>query len=103
MPNESVKVRATVSVANVSCGFDCIGDTLTILLTNNPGIELSISGLKSNSILTVAEKNTAGKAILSLLNTIDIQQGFREKIEKGIPPARGIGSIAASAAAAIIR
>jgi len=25
MPEKSIKVRATASVANVSCGFDCIG------------------------------------------------------------------------------
>ncbi len=37
MANDSIQVRATASVANVSCGFDCIGyaisdptDVLTI-------------------------------------------------------------------------
>ena len=109
MPKDSIQVRATASVANVSCGFDCIGyaitnpgDTLTISLKNKPGIDISLSGPKSDSISTIAEKNTAGKAILSLLNTIASDQGFMVKIKKGIPPGSGIGSSAASAAAAVV-
>ena len=104
-----IKVRATSSVANVSCGFDCIGysigepsDDLTIETQDKPGIKIVISGLKAGSIPTAAENNTAGKAILSFLNTIESQQGFKIKIKKGIPPGSGIGSSAASAAAAVV-
>ena len=104
-----IKVRATSSVANVSCGFDCIGysigepsDDLTIETQDKPGIKIVISGLKADSIPTAAENNTAGKAILSFLNTVDSQQGFKIKIKKGIPPGSGIGSSAASAAAALV-
>ena len=109
MPEKSIRVRATASVANVSCGFDCIGyaigepsDDLTIETQEKPGIEIVMSGIKADSIPTAAEKNTAGKAILSFLNTIDSQQGFKIKIKKGIPPGSGIGSSAASAAAAVV-
>jgi homoserine kinase len=63
MPKDSIQVRATASVANVSCGFDCIGyaitnpgDTLTISLKNKPGIDISLSGPKSDSISTIAVK-----------------------------------------------
>ena len=45
MPENSIKVRATATVANVSCGFDCIGysigepsDDLTIETQDKPGI-----------------------------------------------------------------
>ena len=103
-----IKVRATSSVANVSCGFDCIGysigepsDDLTIETQDKPGIKIVISGLKAGSIPTAAENNTAGKAILSLLDSLDITQGFNVHIEKGIPPGSGLGSSAASAAAAV--
>ncbi|HJM12231.1 MAG TPA: hypothetical protein QF484_03500 [Candidatus Marinimicrobia bacterium] len=48
MPKDSIQVRATASVANVSCGFDCIGyaitnpgDTLIISILNKPGIDIS--------------------------------------------------------------
>ncbi|HJM33189.1 MAG: homoserine kinase [Candidatus Marinimicrobia bacterium] len=109
MPEKSIRVRATASVANVSCGFDCIGyaiaepsDDLTIETQEKPGIEIVMSGIKADSIPTAAENNTAGKAILSFLNTVDSQQGFKIKIKKGIPPGSGIGSSAASAAAALV-
>ena len=109
MPEKSIRVRATASVANVSCGFDCIGyaigepsDDLTIETQEKPGIEIVMSGIKADSIPTAAEKNTAGKAILSFLNTIESHQGFKIKIKKGIPPGSGIGSSAASAAAAVV-
>ena len=109
MANNSIKVRATASVANVSCGFDCIGyaitepsDILTIEKQNKPGIEISISGSKSDSIPITPEKNTAGKGILSLLNALGSEQGFKVHIEKGFPPGSGMGSSAASAAAAVV-
>ncbi len=109
MPEKSIKVRATASVANVSCGFDCIGyaigepaDILTINLKDSPGVDITLSGSKADTITTVAKYNTAGKAILSLLNSLEINQGFNVHIEKGIPPGSGLGSSAASAAAAVV-
>lgn len=108
MPEKSIRVQATATVANVSCGFDCIGyaisepsDIVTIKRKNKPGLEINISGPKSESIPTNPEKNTAGKAILSYLHTIKKDQGCIIKIKKGIPPGSGIGSSAASAAAAV--
>lgn len=109
MPNDSIRIRATATVANVSCGFDCIGyaisepaDILTIEVQDKPGVDISVIGLNSDSIPTKAEQNTAGKAILSLLNVLDGELGFKVHIEKGIPPGSGIGSSAASAAAAVV-
>lgn len=108
MAKETIKVRATGSVANVSCGFDCIGysiaapaDIITIEKKSTPGIEITMSGEGSDSIPLVPEKNTAGKSVLSLLNVIDGDSGFSMHIEKGIPPGSGLGSSAASAAAAV--
>ena len=109
MLNNSIRVRATASVANVSCGFDCIGyaitkpgDIVTLEQQEKPGLEISMSGIKYESIPVDPENNTAGKAILSLLETLESNQGFKVHIEKGIPPGSGIGSSAASAAAAIV-
>ncbi len=109
MANESLKIRATASVANVSCGFDCIGyaiadpaDVLSITKQDKPEITLTLSGKNSETIPTQAEKNTAGKAVLSLLNILGSKQGFRIHIEKGIPPGSGIGSSASSAVAAVV-
>jgi len=99
MLNNSIRVRATASVANVSCGFDCIGyaiakpgDIVTIEKQDQPGIEISMSGIKYESIPVDPENNTAGKAILSLLDTVESKQGFKVHIEKGIPPGSGIAT-----------
>ena len=109
MVTNSVRVRATATVANVSCGFDCIGyaitepaDILTISIKDSQGVRITLSGSKADTITTVAKHNTAGKAILSLLNKLEINQGFNVHIEKGIPPGSGLGSSAASAAAAVV-
>lgn len=109
MPNDSIRIRATATVANVSCGFDCIGyaiaepaDILIIEAQNKQGVNITVSGPKADSIPMRAEHNTAGKAILSILNSLDGDRGFKVHIEKGIPPGSGIGSSAASAAAAVV-
>ena len=109
MAVKSLKVRATGSVANVSCGFDCIGyaiakpvDTVTIKTKDSPGVHITLSGAKADTIPPAAKYNTAGKAILSILDSLDIDQGFNVHIEKGIPPGSGLGSSAASAAAAVV-
>ena len=109
MPKKSIKVQATATVANVSCGFDSIGyatsnplDTVTITKNNKTEIEIVLYGEKSDSIPTDPEKNTAGKAVQSYLNTINHSKGCLIEIEKGIPPGSGIGSSAASAAAALV-
>ena len=108
MLNNSIRIRATASVANVSCGFDCIGyaisvpgDIVTLKKQDKQGIEISMSGIKYESIPIDPENNTGGKAILSLLDTLVSKQGFKVHIEKGIPPGSGIGSSSASAAAAV--
>ena len=78
MPNNSIRIRATATVANVSCGFDCIGyaiaepaDILIIEAQNKQGVNITVSGPKADSIPMRAEHNTAGKAILSILNSLD--------------------------------
>ncbi len=109
MGNDSIKIKGNATIANVSCGLDSIGysisnpfDILTINIWDKSAIEISISGSKSDSIPVIPEKNTAGKAILSLLNFLGSKQGFKVHIEKGISPGSGMGSSAASAAAAVV-
>ena len=62
MVTNSVRVRATASVANVSCGFDCIGyaitepaDILTIKLKHSPGVDITLSRSKADTITTVVK------------------------------------------------
>ncbi len=108
MLRESIKVRANATVANVSCGFDCLGyaisepaDIVRISKKNSPGIKISISGKKADTIPLTPKNNTAGKALLSLLESLNIKQGFKVHIDKGIHPGSGLGSSAASAVGAV--
>lgn len=105
---ESIQVKGNASVANVSCGFDCIGyaisdpgDIVTLSKKETPGIDITMSGRGSNNISCDPEKNTGGKAVLSLLEALNLDQGIKIHIEKGIPPGSGIGSSSASSAAAV--
>ncbi len=57
MFSKSIRVQATASVANVSCGFDCLGfsinnpfDIITIEEKKTSGLEIILSGKKSNKI-----------------------------------------------------
>lgn len=106
--NNSIKIRATGSVANVSCGFDCLGysisdpaDILEITQNNSGEINISMNGIGFENIPTIPKKNTAGKAVISLLSALDLDVGFLIKIDKGIPPGSGIGSSASSAVGAV--
>ena len=105
---DSIRVKATGSVSNVSCGFDCLGYSLNqpgdeITLTKNSlgSIQITMSGIKSDKISCNPHQNTAGKAIISMLNYIENCSGSDLHIKKGIPPGSGIGSSAASAVGAV--
>ena len=81
--SNSIKIKASGSVANVSCGFDCLGYSL-----DSPADILEIT------------KNNSSKINISMTG-LNINQGFNVKIEKGIPPGSGIGSSASSAVGAV--
>lgn len=109
MNQDSIRIKVSASVANVSCGFDCIGysvdepvDILTIAKCYKPGIEIILSGSGAETIPVIPGRNTAGKGILSLLTAVDRQQGFKVYIEKGIAPGSGLGSSAASAVGGVV-
>ena len=104
MTQNSIQIKVSASVANVSCGFDCIGysisepaDILTLTQREKPGIKIAMSGKGSETIPVFPGRNTTGKGIMSLLTTLDSKEGFSVRIEKGIPPGSGLGSSAASA------
>ena len=108
MINKSIRVQATASVANVSCGFDCLGfsikgpsDIVMIEEKKTAGLEITISGKKCKEISIDPKKNTAGKALLSFFNEVDEEPKYKIHIEKGIPPGSGLGSSAASAASSV--
>lgn len=110
MANRSVATAfAPASVGNVAVGFDvlglsvqAVGDTVTAKRTSEPGVRIAaIKGLKLDLPLD-AERNTAGRAVQSLISEEQPGFGVELTIEKGIPLGSGLGGSAASAVAAVV-
>ena len=104
---KKIRVKATATVSNLNCGFDVLGmaingpcDFIDLELTDNGAVE--ITGVKGCSTLsTDPDKNVVGVALNALIREAGTKSGFRAYIEKGITPGSGIGSSAASSAAAV--
>lgn len=110
--NNSVRVFAPASVANVAVGFDILGFAL-----DRPGDEIKVSfsdrqvrGLRitaihgaDNKLPLVVEKNTAGFAAQQLLQHLGKDDvAIDMEIHKKMPFGSGLGSSAASAAAGVM-
>lgn len=96
-----MRVRAPATTANLGPGFDCFGLALDglydyVSLERSDVVELEVTGRGAEFIPTDPERNTAGAVALEMLGG----EGVSMKIEKGIRPSSGLGSSAASAAAA---
>jgi len=99
---------APASVGNIGVGFDLLGhsiagpgDRVRVRRSEEPGVRIaSITGCVPGLPLD-AEKNTAGKALLSFC-VAGFGHGFEIEIEKGIPLGSGLGGSAASCVAALV-
>ncbi|MFT3668033.1 MAG: homoserine kinase [Pseudoxanthomonas sp.] len=97
------------SVGNVGVGFDILGhviegagDTVTVRRIDAPEVRIaSITGATVDLPLD-APGNTAGAALISLREALDLPFGFEVEIEKGIPLGSGMGGSAASCVAALV-
>ena len=104
---DEITILAPATVANVVCGFDCLGfclnepnDVMKLRLTDTG--EVRITHLDGFDLPTEPEKNVAGKALLAVLDRVVEKIGFDVEITKRIMPGSGIGSSAASAAGAVV-
>ena len=104
---KEITVFAPATVANVVCGFDCLGfaldepcDEMTLRLIDEKTVK--ITHLDNFNLPTDASKNIAGVALLAMLNEIEDEIGFEIEITKNIKPGSGIGSSSASAVGAVI-
>lgn len=102
---------APASVSNVACGFDVlgfavegVGDVVTARRRDSAGVVIeAISG--AEGLPMDAARNTAGVAARALLESAFPDggaPGVALEIHKGVPPAGGLGSSAASAVAAAV-
>ncbi len=103
---KEITVLAPATVANVVCGFDCLGfalddpyDRMTVRLIAEKTVK--IKHLDDFNLPLEPEKNIAGVALLAILEEIEENIGFEIEIKKGIKPGSGIGSSSASAVGAV--
>lgn len=108
MKKDKIIVKAPATIANVSCGFDILGLAIerpfdVVTLEKNDLSKLVISSIDPDHLDLPVDinKNTASVAVSALLDSLDSSQGFDMSIVKGVPACGGMGSSAASAAAAV--
>ena len=100
---------APASVGNVAVGFDLLGhsiegpsDRVTAQRSSTPGAVLSgIEGCVT-TLPREPEKNTATRAVQSLIDAHAPGAGIALHLHKGIPLSSGLGGSAASAVAAVV-
>lgn len=100
---------APASVGNVAVGFDLlghsiesVGDTATVRRVSEPGVRIvAIRGI-AGALPMEAEKNTAGRALIALLEALALPFGFELELDKGIALGSGMGGSAASCVAALV-
>lgn len=108
MMNQSVKVFAPATVANVTCGFDILGfavhhpgDEIVLEKREKEGLEIvDITG-DGGVLPREVEKNTVSVAITHFLKHLGQGGGFNIYLHKKMPLGSGLGSSAASAVAGV--
>lgn len=110
--NDSIRVFAPATVANVGCGFDVLGfaidapgDEVVVRKVDRPGVRLlSITGDGGRLPLDPG-RNTVTVPILEFLKDLadatEHASGFEVTLHKKMPLGSGLGSSAASAVAGV--
>lgn len=105
----SVRAFAPATVANVACAFDVLGfavehpgDAVIATFTETPGVVIERVSGDGGKLPLDPSKNTAGVAVSGLLAHLGEKRGAKLAIEKDMPLGSGLGSSAASAAAALV-
>ena len=100
---------APASVGNCAVGFDLIGHALEgpgdrVIATRTAARGVRVDAIRGLPIELPREvgKNTAARAVASLLDALDAGFGVAIEIEKGIALGSGMGGSAASAVAALV-
>ena len=102
------EAMAPSSTANLGPGFDVFGlgldifyDTVSIskLATKNGKIKITLEN--NNKIPSVTEENSASLSVMKIAQKYKIKNDLDIRITKGVPIGLGLGSSAASSAAAV--
>lgn len=100
---------APATVGNVGVGFDILGHAFGVIGDRVRAVRVPEAGVRIRGITGVAGplplepgRNTAGQAVLSLVEAAPPPFGIELEIAKGIPLGSGLGGSAASAVAAVV-
>lgn len=100
---------APASVGNVAVGFDvlghsfqAIGDRVRASRVQEPGVRIQAVTGAVVDLPREPERNTAGMAVLAMVQDLQLEFGIDLEIDKGIPLGSGLGGSAASAVAAVV-
>ena len=107
---DEVTVVAPSTIANLNCGFDGLGCALEspverLVARRIPGAAgvVRIAAIHGAEGLPMeAERNVSGAAAASLLRALAPEWGVELTLYKDVQPGSGLGSSAASAAAAVV-
>ena len=109
MSASSITAFAPASVGNVAVGFDIlghalagIGDRVRVERCSTPGVQIRPAEGLNLKLPLAPERNTAGRAVLAMVEQFNVDTGLEITITKGIPLASGLGGSAASAVAAVV-
>lgn len=109
MKDECSVAFAPATVANVGAGFDILGFALdepgdeVVARFNDCGmVRLTRITGDDGKLPMDAALNTAGIAVIKLLEHLGIEQGIDLEVRKKMPLGSGLGSSAASAVAAVV-
>lgn len=109
MSREQATAFAPASVGNVAIGFDilgfavdALGDRVSVRRRSEPGVTIRAIRGVAGELPLEPERNTAGRALLALLEARAPGFGVEMEIDKGIPLGSGLGGSAASAVAAVV-
>ena len=102
---KKVKAFAPATVANMGCGFDIMGMALNgvgdvVSVEVSEGDELIINNISGVELPSDIEKNVITPAVRALMAAAGLKRKIEVTVEKKILPGSGIGSSAASSAAA---
>ncbi|MFA5896976.1 MAG: homoserine kinase [Thermoplasmata archaeon] len=100
-----VTARALATIANVGPGFDvfCLairGPSDAVSIREADEDSLRVEGVEASSISSKFTENTAGIVLNALRRATGIETPLEVRVNKGLPAGRGLGSSAASCAAA---
>ncbi len=99
--------RASATIANVGPGFDvfCLairGPSDAVSIRESDEDSLAVSGPEARLVPPSFRENTAGIVLEALRRAAGLETRLAVRVEKGIPAGRGLGSSAASCAAAAL-